>query len=94
MQIPEQVDRPDLKFPHFEPAMPRELAKGQNIFDAIRKGDILLHQPYQSFAPVVNFLKEASNDPQVVAIKQTVYRTGAQSEMMDLLIHAFTLLGH
>ena len=88
MQIPEQVDRPDLKFPQFEPAMPRELAKGQNIFDAIRKGDILLHQPYQSFAPVVNFLKEASNDPQVVAIKQTVYRTGAQSEMMDLLIHA------
>ena len=88
IQIPEQVDRPDLKFPLFEPAMPRELAKGQNIFDAIRKGDILLHQPYQSFAPVVNFLKEASNDPQVVAIKQTVYRTGAQSEMMDLLIHA------
>jgi polyphosphate kinase len=88
MQIPEQVDRPDLKFPLFEPSMPRELAKQQNIFDAIRKGDILLHQPYQSFAPVVNFLKEASNDPQVVAIKQTVYRTGAQSEMMDLLINA------
>jgi polyphosphate kinase len=88
IQIPEQVDRPDLKFPQFEPAMPRELAKGQNIFDAIRKGDILLHQPYQSFMPVVEFLKEAANDPQVVAIKQTVYRTGAQSEMMDLLIHA------
>ena len=88
IQIPEQVDRPDLKFPLFEPALPRELAKQQNIFDAIRKDDILLHQPYQSFAPVVNFLKEAANDPQVVAIKQTVYRTGAQSEMMDLLIHA------
>src|SRR5258705_12087795 len=49
IQIPEQVDRPDLKFPQFEPALPRELAKGQNIFNAIRKGDILLHQPYQSF---------------------------------------------
>ncbi len=88
LQIPDQVDRPDLKFPLFEPAMPRELAKRQNIFDAIRKGDILLHQPYQSFMPVVNFLKEAADDPQVVAIKQTVYRTGAQSEMMELLIQA------
>jgi polyphosphate kinase len=88
IQIPEQIDRPDLKFARFEPGMPRELAKQQNIFDAIRKGDILLHQPYQSFMPVVNFLKEAANDPQVVAIKQTVYRTGAQSEMMELLIQA------
>ena len=88
MQIPEQVDRPDLKYPQFEPALPRELRKEQNVFDAIRKGDILLHLPYQSFLPVVNFLKEAANDPQVVAIKQTVYRTGAQSEMMDLLIQA------
>jgi polyphosphate kinase len=88
IQIPEQVDRPDLKYSQFEPALPRELRKEQNVFDAIRKGDILLHLPYQSFLPVVNFLKEAANDPQVVAIKQTVYRTGAQSEMMDLLIQA------
>lgn len=87
IQIPEQVDRPDLKFPPFESAMPRELAK-HNIFDAIRKSDILLHQPYESFLPVVDFIKEAANDPQVVAIKQTVYRTGAQSEMMELLIQA------
>ena len=88
MQIPEQVDRPNLKFPLFEPALPRELAKQQNIFDAIRKGDILLHQPYQSFTPVVNFFEQAANDPQVVAIRQTVYRTGAQSEMMELLMQA------
>jgi polyphosphate kinase len=88
MQVLEQIDRPDLKFPQFEPASPRELLKHPNIFDAIRKGDILLHQPYQSFMPVVNFLKEAATDPQVVAIKQTVYRTGAQSEMMELLIQA------
>ncbi|MCE9642566.1 MAG: polyphosphate kinase 1 [Betaproteobacteria bacterium] len=86
-QIPEQVDRPDLKFAPFDSAMPRQLAK-QNIFDAIRKSDILLHQPYESFLPVVDFIKEAANDPQVVAIKQTVYRTGAQSEMMELLIQA------
>jgi polyphosphate kinase len=88
MQITEQIDRPDLKFPQFEPAVPRELLKHPDIFEAIRKGDILLHQPYQSFMPVVNFIKEAATDPQVVAIKQTVYRTGAQSEMMELLIQA------
>ncbi len=88
MQIPEQVDRPDLKFPPFVAGLPRELAKPHNIFDAIRKRDILLHHPYQSFAPVVNYIEEAARDPQVVAIKQTVYRTGAQSEMMELLIAA------
>jgi len=88
MQIPEQVDRPDLKFPPFVAGLPRELAKPHNIFDAIRKRDILLHHPYQSFAPVVNYIEEAARDPQVVAIKQTVYRTGSQSEMMELLIAA------
>jgi len=88
IQIPEQVDRPDLKFPPFIPSMPGALAKDQNIFAAIRKSDILLHQPYQSFAPVVNFLEQAANDPHVVAIKQSVYRTGPQSEMMELLIQA------
>jgi len=88
MQIPEQVDRPDLKFAPFVPGLPRELAKPHNIFDAIRKRDILLHHPYQSFAPVINYIEEAARDPQVVAIKQTVYRTGAQSEMMELLIAA------
>jgi len=88
MQIPELVDRPDLKFPLFEPGLPREFAKPHDIFEAIRKRDILLHHPYQSFTPVVNFIAEAARDPQVVAIKQTVYRTGAQSEMMDLLIQA------
>jgi len=86
--IPDQVDRPDLKFTRFEPSVPREFAKHQNMFDAIRKGDILLHHPYQSFMPVIDFIKQAAADPQVVAIKQTVYRTGAQSEMMDSLIQA------
>ncbi len=88
MEIPEQVDRPDLKFPPFVPGIPRELTRFASIFDCIRKGDILLHHPYESFLPVVNFIEQAANDPQVVAIKQTVYRTGAQSQMMELLIAA------
>jgi len=88
MQIPERVERPDLKFPAFTPGIPRELARFPSVFDSIRKGDILLHHPYQSFVPVVNFIEQAARDPRVVAIKQTVYRTGAQSEMMELLIQA------
>jgi len=87
-QIPERVERPDLKFPAFTPGIPRELARFPSVFDCIRRGDILLHHPYQSFAPVINFIEQAAHDPQVVAIKQTVYRTGAQSEMMELLIQA------
>ena len=88
MQVLDQIDRPDLKYAAFVPALPRELVRQRDIFEAIRKSDILLHHPYQSFAPVVSFIERAANDPQVVAIKQTVYRTGAQSEMMELLIQA------
>ena len=68
--------------------MPRELLRHPAIFDSIRRGDILLHHPYQSFQPVINFIAQAANDPQVIAIKQTVYRTGSQSMMMELLIQA------
>ena len=88
IEIPEKVDRPDLKFPPFVPGIPRELTRFDSVFDCIRKGDILLHHPYQSFVPVLKFIEQAANDPQVVAIKQTVYRTGAQSQMMELLIAA------
>jgi polyphosphate kinase len=88
LQIPERVDRPDLKFPAFIPGIPRELTRFPGIFDCIRKSDILLHHPYQSFLPVLKFIEQAAHDPQVVAIKQTVYRTGAQSEMMELLMQA------
>jgi polyphosphate kinase len=87
-QIAERVDRPELKFPAFVPGIPRELTRHPSIFDCIRRGDILLHHPFQSFLPVINFIEQAAADPQVVAIKQTVYRTGAQSAMMDLLIQA------
>ena len=88
MQIADKVDRPDLKFPAFIPGMPRDLTRFPSMFDCIRRSDILLHHPFQSFMPVINFIEQAANDPQVVAIKQTVYRTGAQSAMMELLMQA------
>jgi len=88
MSVPDWVDRPDLKFPPFAPGLPEELAQTENMFDAIRSGDILLHHPYQLFQPVVRFLEQAARDPNVVAIKQTVYRTGAESELMEIMIGA------
>ena len=88
MQIPDLVDRPDLKYKPFVPGLPAGLRKAPDMFSAMRSGDILLHHPYQSFKPVINFIKQAADDPQVVAIKQTVYRTGSNSELMEALIHA------
>ncbi len=88
MHIPDSVDRPDLKFSAFVPGLPKAVGKGINIFDSIRRGDILLHHPYQSFAPVIEFLNQAALDPQVVAIKMTVYRTGTDSVLMQSLIRA------
>jgi len=88
MRVPDEVDRPDLLYPPFRPGFPAALAKRVNMFEAIRAGDILLHHPYQSFAPVVRFLQEAAEDPNVVAIKQTVYRTGTDSVLMEALIDA------
>jgi polyphosphate kinase len=82
------VERPDLKYPPFEPGLPRALVKTPDVFAAMRRGDILLHHPYQSFLPVLDFIRRAAQDPQVVAIKQTVYRTGPQSQMMELLMAA------
>lgn len=89
MGIPDKVDRPDLKFPPFVPGMPPLLKKkGADMFKVIRKSDVLLHHPYQSFRPVIDFIQQAAADPDVVAIKQTVYRTGTDSELMDALIFA------
>ena len=88
MQVPDWVDRPDMKFRPFAPGTPKPLGKGANIFDSIRKNDILLHHPYQSFAPVIEFLSQAATDPAVVAIKMTVYRTGTDSVLMESLIRA------
>ena len=88
MQVPDWVDRPDLKYPPFTPGIPGALTKRPDIFSAMRKHDVLMHHPYQSFKPVISFIQQASLDPDVVAIKQTVYRTGANSELMQALIDA------
>jgi polyphosphate kinase len=88
MQLPEMVDRPDLKFVPHIPAVPKAIAAVSNLFDAIDQGDILLHHPYESFQPVLELLLQAAKDPQVVAIKQTIYRTGTDSPLMDALMQA------
>ena len=84
------VDLPGLKFTPFAPGMPAKIANN-DIFEQLRKHDILLHHPYQSFQPVVDFIKSAALDPQVVAIKQTIYRTGMHSELMEALMTASRL---
>ena len=88
MQIPDFVELPALKFPPFVPGLPPALHKQTDIFQAICKSDILLHHPYQSFSPVTDFISQAARDPRVVAIKQTVYRTSADSALMEALIAA------
>ncbi|MEP7068167.1 MAG: polyphosphate kinase 1, partial [Usitatibacter sp.] len=88
MNIPDQVNRPDLEYAPFSPGLPKALAKGRDLFEVIRNTDVLLHRPFQSFAPVIEFIRQAAKDPQVVAIKQTVYRTGTDSVIMQTLIDA------
>ena len=87
-QVPDWVERPDLKYRSFRPARPKELAKGDNIFASVRTQDILLHHPFQSFEPVIGLLKAAADDPDVVAVKMTVYRTGTDSVLMEHLVRA------
>lgn len=84
----DQVDIAHLKFEPFRPAMPARLLPGQDILAAMRKHDILLHHPYETFEPVVEFVRKAADDPDVVAIKQTVYRTGTSSALMEGLVAA------
>ena len=88
MQVPDWVDRPDLMFRSFTPGVPVSLVRRADVFEAIRRGDILMHHPFQSFAPVVDYLQQAAADPAVVAIKQTIYRTGNESVLMESLIQA------
>ena len=87
-QLIDQVEAAALRFAPFEPAWPVSLSQAGSMFEQLQAGDIVLHHPFESFEPVVRFLREAVHDPNVLAIKQTVYRTGAESPLMDLLIEA------
>ena len=84
----DEVDVKELKYPTFTPGLPAGLTDAPDILATIRERDILLHHPYQSFEPVVEFIRCAARDPDVVAIKQTVYRTGVNSVLMESLIDA------
>ena len=88
MAVADMVDRPDLKYPTFTPGLPRRLMRAKSLFDAIRQDDILLHHPFDSFAPVIDFVRQAAADPRVLAIKQTLYRTGPESALVDALVNA------
>lgn len=92
MQLPDAINRPELKFPLFTPGLPEVLRKKEekqkSLFKIMARQDVLMHHPYESFTTVLDFIREAVHDPAVVAIKQTIYRTGNQSELMELLVQA------
>ena len=85
-----KFDRPDLKYAPFVPALPAPLLKDEeeDIFATIRRGDILFHQPFDSFQPIVGMLQKAANDPNVLAIKITLYRVGRNAPVVDALLEA------
>jgi polyphosphate kinase len=83
-----KIDRTDLKDPPILPGVPVALRSHPDIFAAIRQQDILLHHPYDSFKPVVEFIQTAASDPNVLAIKQTLYRVGSNSPIVNALMHA------
>jgi polyphosphate kinase len=84
-QVYDMVKRPDLKFRPFTPRVPRDM---DTMFDVIRQGDLLLHHPYDAFTPVLELIRQAAEDPDVLAIKQTLYRTGKDSPIVEHLIQA------
>ena len=87
-QLIDLANRPDLCFTAYQPSFPRQIQTSQNIFEQLKQGDIISHQPFESFDGVLAFLRQAVQDPDVLAIKQTIYRTGADSELMELLREA------
>jgi len=87
LELMNHVKQPALHFPAFSPGFPHKLDES-NIFALLKKQDILLHHPFESFAPVIDFIRSAALDPDVVAIKQTIYRTGMNSDLMEALITA------
>src|ERR1700736_3772621 len=88
MAVYDVVDRSELKYAAFIPSIPERLRTGNDIFATLRAGDVLLHQPFQSFGPVMDFIKQAAEDPQVLAIKQTLYRAGSDSAIVGALAGA------
>lgn len=88
LPVVDWVARPDLKYQPFAPSLPRALEKGASVLKAIAKQDILLHHPFQSFSPVIDLLSAAADDPDIVAVKMTVYRTGTDSVLMKHLMRA------
>ena len=84
----EDVQRPDLKYPHFTPKPFKLSRKSGNIFDELRQHDVLLHHPYDSYDPVVDFIQQGAEDPAVVSMKQTLYRTSDDSPMFQALTEA------
>ncbi len=87
-QLIDLVNQPDLLFPAYQASYPKQLQRGASVFERMRQGDVLIHQPYESFDGVLDFLREAVYDPQVLAIKQTIYRIGSDTAMLDLLREA------
>ena len=84
-QLIDLLDRPDLGFPAYKASFPTQINPNQSIFEQLKQGDIVIHQPFESFDGVLSFLRQAVDDPDVLAIKQTIYRTGSDSALMDLL---------
>lgn len=88
MALPDLIDRPDLKYPPFTPGLPAKIVQHGTMFEAISAGDLLLLHPFESFAPVVDLVRQAAADPAVRAIKQTLYRTGHESALVASLVAA------
>ncbi|MBR9827491.1 MAG: polyphosphate kinase 1 [Oceanospirillales bacterium] len=88
MAVRDLVERPELRWKPFTPGLPNKLKNTDDLFAALRKNDQLLQHPFQSFTPVVDLLRQAAKDPQVMAIKQTLYRTGVNSDIVNALVEA------
>lgn len=88
MAVRDLVERNELRWPPFSPGVPGRLKDQKDIFASLKANDLLLHHPFQSFAPVVDMIHQAAKDPNVIAIKQTLYRTGVKSDIVKALIEA------
>lgn len=88
LALPDSVNRPSIKYASFTPSIPTQITEQPTMFEAISQGDILLHHPFQSFSPVVDLIRQAAQDPDVLVIKQTLYRTGQDSIVMQHLADA------